>query len=72
MKPDSHNPKGSPMFCHLKLFCVDADENQAQFVREFGSADQDDSQWVTSFATNRGCPDAVFVIRIRALWSSRG
>jgi hypothetical protein len=61
------------MVWRLKMFCVDADETPARFVREFGSAGDDDGcRWVTSFATNRGCPDALMIIRIRALWSPRG
>lgn len=60
------------MYCNLKIFCLDADGTHARFVREIGSASEDGSRWVTSFATGRGCPDAVFVIRIRALWGSRG
>jgi hypothetical protein len=60
------------MYCRLKIFCKDADETQTRLVREFESANEDGAKWVTSLATNRGCPDAVIIIRIRALWSSRG
>lgn len=60
------------MYYNLKMFYVDADENPAQFVREFGAAGDNGSRWITSFSTNRGCPDALLIIRIRALWSPRG
>lgn len=60
------------MDCRLKIFCVDADESQARFVREIGRADAESPQRATGSGEDCKRPDAVFVLLIRASWRKRG
>jgi len=64
--------KGIPVYYNLKVFCLDADGTHARFVRELAPESEDTSEWETIFTTGRGSPDAVFIIRIRAMWGTRG
>ncbi len=60
------------MLYHLKIFYVDADEDQAPGVREVAPAKGRDCNWMSSLAINRAFADSVVIVRIRASWSSRG
>jgi len=60
------------MLYHLKIFCVDADEEQSPDTREVAPAQGKDCSWMSSLAMNRAMADSVVIIRIKASWSSRG
>jgi hypothetical protein len=57
---------------HLKIFCLHADEKEARFDREVEPEERNRPEWVSTFANNGGAPGPVLIVRIRALWSSRG
>jgi hypothetical protein len=57
---------------HLKIFYVDADEEQSPGVRVLAPAQGKDCNWMSSLAMNRAFADSAVIIRIRASWSSRG
>jgi hypothetical protein len=60
------------MLYHLKIFYVDADEDQAPDVRQVAPAEGGDCNWMSSLAMNRAFADSVLIVRIKASWSSCG
>lgn len=60
------------MLYHLKIFYVDADEEQSPDAREVAPVEGKDCGWMSSLAMKRAFADSIVIIRIRASWSSRG